>query len=314
MIKLAKKIISKPNPYYDSSEQGRYANPIDAYLKEEVAFRLSRLFRKETSDENAIVFPRFAYKEKDREVCSMTLSFIVSSCENDILKDKGVFSIFQSEVWRIFNNNRIRLQHLPGIKYGLATYEVTDFSSMAELLRAITSTGCDIDTTFEVAPKEYVREETDVARVGVFSVNNTSRWEVYIRTDDSCQVPHFHVRNLFDVSVDIAITLHGVNYYPHDNSIGRMTHDELYCLSDFMEGPCKSTRFDYNYEYAVSLWNLNNKEQYEIDIDEEHNEVFIPDYAFTTPIFEQEQALLLGMADIYDKQYLERMRDEIKYR
>ena len=314
MIKLAKKIISKPNPYYDSSEQGRYANPIDAYLKEEVAFRLSRLFRKETSDENAIVFPRFAYKEKDREVCSMTLSFIVSSCENDILKDKGVFSIFQSEVWRIFNNNRIRLQHLPGIKYGLATYEVTDFSSMAELLRAITSTGCDIDTTFEVAPKEYVREETDVARVGLFSVNNTSRWEVYIRTDDSCQVPHFHVRNLFDVSVDIAITLHGVNYYPHDNSIGRMTHDELYCLSDFMEGPCKSTRFDYNYEYAVSLWNLNNKEQYEIDIDEEHNEVFIPDYAFTTPIFEQEQALLLGMADIYDKQYLERMRDEIKYR
>jgi len=314
MIKLAKKIISKPNPYYDSSEQGRYANPIDAYLKEEVAFRLSRLFRKETSDENAIVFPRFAYKEKDREVCSMTLSFIVSSCENDILKDKGVFSIFQSEVWRIFNNNRIRLQHLPDIKYGLATYEVTDFSSMAELLRAITSTGCDIDTTFEVAAKEYVREETDVARVGFFSVNNTSRWEVYIRTDDSCQVPHFHVRNLFDVSVDIAITLHGVNYYPHDNSIGRMTHDELYCLSDFMEGPCKSTRFDYNYEYAVSLWNLNNKEQYEIDIDEEHNEVFIPDYAFTTPILEQEQALLLGMADIYDKQYLERMRDEIKYR
>ncbi len=314
MIKLAKKIISKPNPYYDSSEQGRYTNPIDAYLKEEVAFRLSRLFRKETSDENAIVFPRFAYKEQDREVCSLTLSFIVSSCETDILKDKGVFSIFQSEVWRIFNNNRIRLQHLPGIKYGLATYEVTDFSSMAELLRAITSTGCDIDTTFEVAPKEYVREETDVARVGFFSVNNTSRWEVYIRTDDSCQVPHFHVRNLFDVSVDIAITLHGVNYYPHDNSIGRMTHDELYCLSDFMEGPCKSTRFDYNYEYAVSLWNLNNKEQYEIDIDEEHNEVFIPDYAFTTPIFEQEQALLLGISDSFDEMFLKWMREEVNSR
>ena len=105
MIKLAKKIISKLNPYYDSSGQGKYANPIDAYLKEEVAFRLSRLFRKVTNDENAIVFPSFAYKEKDREVCSMTLSFIVSSCENDILKDKGVFSIFQSVVWHIFNSN-----------------------------------------------------------------------------------------------------------------------------------------------------------------------------------------------------------------
>ena len=314
MIKLAKKIISKPNPYYDSSGQGKYANPIDAYLKEVVAFRLSRLFREETNDENAIVYPRFAYKEKDREVCSMTLSFIVSSCENDILKDKGVFSIFQSEVWRFFHNNRIQLKHLPDIKYGLATYEATDFASMVELLKGISRTGCDIKTTFVMAPKEYVREETDVARVGFFSVNNTSQWEVYVRTDDSCQVPHFHVRNLFDVNVDIAFTLHGVNYYPHDNSFGRMTHDELYCLSDFMEGPCKSTRFDYNYEYAVSLWNLNNKEQYEIDIDEEHNEVFIPDYAFTTPILEQEQALLLGMADIYDKQYLERMRDEIKYR
>ena len=121
MIKQAKKIISKPNPYYDNSGQGKYANPIDAYLKEDVAFRLSRLFRKETNDENAIVFPRFAYKEKDREVCSMTLSFIVSNCENDILKDKGVFSIFQSVVWHIFNSNRIRLQHLPDIKYGLAT-------------------------------------------------------------------------------------------------------------------------------------------------------------------------------------------------
>ena len=42
MIKLARKIISKPNPCYDSSGQGKYANPIDAYLKEEVAFRLSR--------------------------------------------------------------------------------------------------------------------------------------------------------------------------------------------------------------------------------------------------------------------------------
>lgn len=314
MIKLAKKIISKPNPYYDNSGQGKYANPIDAYLKEDVAFRLSRLFRKETNDENAIVFPRFAYKEKDREVCSMTLSFIVSNCENDILKDKGVFSIFQSVVWHIFNSNRIRLQHLPDIKYGLATYEATDFSSMVELLKGITSTGCDIETTFEVAPKEYVREETDVARVGFFTVNDTSRWEVYVRTDDSCQVPHFHVRNLFDVNVDIAFTLHGVNYYPHDNSFGRMTHDELYSLSVFMEGPCKNAKFDHNYEYAVFQWNLNNKEQYEIDINKEHNQVFIPDYAFTTPILEQEQALLLGMADIYDKQYLERMRDEIKYR
>ena len=248
MIKLAKKIISKPNPYYDNSGQGKYANPIDAYLKEDVAFRLSRLFRKETNDENAIVFPRFAYKEKDREVCSMTLSFIVSNCENDILKDKGVFSIFQSVVWHIFNSNRIRLQHLPDIKYGLATYEATDFSSMVELLKGITSTGCDIETTFEVAPKEYVREETDVARVGFFTVNDTSRWEVYVRTDDSCQVPHFHVRNLFDVNVDIAFTLHGVNYYPHDNSFGRMTHDELYSLSVFMEGPCKNAKFDHNYE------------------------------------------------------------------
>ncbi len=314
MIKLAKKIISKPNPYYDSSGQGKYANPIDAYLKEEVTFRLSRLFRKVTNDENAIVFPRFAYKEKDREVCSMTLSFNVSSCENDILKDKGFFSIFQTEVCRVFNNNRIRLKHLPGIKYGLAIYEAADFASMAELLRAITNTGCDIESTFVVAPKEYVREETDVARVGFFSVNEASQWEVYIRTDDNCQVPHFHVRNLFDVNVDIAFTLHGNHYYPHENFFGRMTDEELHCLSEFMEGPCKNAKFDSNYEYAACLWNLNNQEQYEMDIDEEHNEVFFPDYAFTTPILEQEQALLLGMSDSYDESFLKWMREDIKNR
>lgn len=280
MIKLAKKIISKPNPYYDSSGQGKYANPINAYLKEDVAFRLSRLFRKETNDENAIVFPRFYYKENDREVCSMTLSFNVSSCENDILKNMGIFSIFQSEVWRIFNNNRIRLKHLPDIKYGLATYEVTDFSSMVELLRAITSTGCNIDTTFEVAPKEYVLEETDVARVGFFNVNDTSQWEVYVRTDDGYQMPYFHVRNLFDVDVDIAIALHEAYYYPHVNHLGRLTEDELLCLVEFMERPCPN--FNSNYEYAVFLWNSNNNMQYCIEIDDKYDEVEIPDYAETS--------------------------------
>ena len=64
MIKLAKKIISKPNPYYDSSGQGRSANPIDAYFKEEVVFRLSRLFRKESNDEKSA-----RIQERSEEKC-----------------------------------------------------------------------------------------------------------------------------------------------------------------------------------------------------------------------------------------------------
>ena len=59
---------------------------------------------------------------------------------------------------------------------------------------------------------------------------------------------------------------------------------------------------------------LNNEEQYEIDIDEEHNQVLIPDYAFTTPILGQKQALLLGMSDSYDEMFLKWMREEIKNR
>ena len=93
-----------------------------------------------------------------------------------------------------------------------------------------------------------------------------------------------------------------------------MTDEELHCLSEFIEGPCKNAKFDYKYEYAACLWNLNNQEQYEMDIDEEHNEVFIPDYAFTTPILEQEQALLLGMSDSYDESFLKWMREDIKNR
>ena len=57
MIKLAKKIISKPNPYYDSSGQGKYANPIDAYLKEVVAFRLSRLCQSEYQEGHVSAIP-----------------------------------------------------------------------------------------------------------------------------------------------------------------------------------------------------------------------------------------------------------------
>ena len=59
-----------------------------------------------------------------------------------------------------------------------------------------------------------------------------------------------------------------------------LSDTELQQLACFMAEPCRSPRFENNYQYATELWNMNNEKSCLANGD-------IPDYANTTPCNEQ---------------------------
>ena len=254
---MTKKITIKQTSDQDGGNLSSDSNPISNSLHDYVTYPLTRLLQKEAYDECANAYPSFYYEEKDGEVCSMTLSFKVSSRGRELIKDFTFLRIFENVVRRVFNSDLIKLQYQPDKEDILATYQAKDFFFMVELLKAIESTGCSVRSTFVVEPEE-VLNDTEMKRVGIFVTGDASRWDVYVRTGDKCKVPHVHVRNLFDVEEEFAFTLQGNNYYPHDNHIEQMSRYNLKYFADFMAQPCHNSEFANNYEYAVYLWNSKN--------------------------------------------------------
>ena len=145
------------------------------------------------------------------------------------------------------------------------------------LLEAFESIGCDISTTFRLVDKE-LRERRDIARIGFFG--RAREYEVYVRTDDECQVPHFHVRDIY-TEANCAICLQSNSYCKHpqkENYAFRYDFGEL--LFAFMSEPCRSPRYADNYEFAVIMWNMNNHSDCSYQRDEDGYSI-IPDYRFT---------------------------------
>ena len=123
-----------------------------------------------------------------------------------------------------------------------------------------------------------LRERCDIARIGFFGKGRI--YEAYIRTDDECQVPHFHISNIY-TETDTPILLQSNHYCPHSHKDSKVLSDtELQQLACFMAEPCRSPRFENNYQYATELWNMNNEKSCLANGD-------IPDYANTTPCNEQ---------------------------
>ena len=102
-----------------------------------------------------------------------------------------------------------------------------------------------------------LRERSNSARIGFFGKGRM--YEAYIRTDDECQVPHFHIRNIY-TETDTPILLQSNHYCPHSHKDSKVLSDtELQQLACFMAEPCRSPRYADNYEFAVTMWNLNNQ-------------------------------------------------------
>ena len=109
------------------------------------------------------------------------------------------------------------------------------------------------------------------------------------------------------------LALHGNNYYPHENDTRQLDDDELRYLAAFMSERCRSPKFANNYEFAVTMWNMNNNSQYRCDMSYDDN-IIIPDYAHTSFIEKQVRALKQGLHVQFDNLYLARMNNEIKNR
>lgn len=98
---------------------------------------------------------------------------------------------------------------------------------------------------------KYVYENIERARIGFM----THRYEVYVVTDDTNTAPHVHIKSN---SNEVCIELTKAAYLPHDGVSNNLTTELVNRFTDFMDGPCKNTKFTSNYEFAVNMWNANN--------------------------------------------------------
>jgi hypothetical protein len=86
------------------------------------------------------------------------------------------------------------------------------------------------------------QERCDIARIGFFGKGRM--YEASIRTDDECQIPHFHIRNIH-TETDTPILLQSNHYCPHSHKDCKVLSDtELQQLACFMAEPCRSPRFE----------------------------------------------------------------------
>ena len=121
--------------------------------------------------------------------------------------------------------------------------------------------------------------DKDIARIGFFG--DRYDFEAYVVTDDVCQIPHFHVRDVLQMGIlDAPVRLDANQYIHHGNSTDVLRDYTLSLLADFMSQPCRSPRYQNNFEFAVSMWNLNNETQLQTGIDKDGN-IIIPEYSKT---------------------------------
>ncbi len=117
------------------------------------------------------------------------------------------------------------------------------------------------------------------ARIGFFG--GKYEFEAYVVTDDMCQVPHFHVRDALQMGIlDTPVRLDANHYIQHGESTDKLQNYTLSLLADFMAQPCRSPRFINNYEFAVTMWNMNNETRLQTEIDKDGN-IIIPEYSKT---------------------------------
>lgn len=122
--------------------------------------------------------------------------------------------------------------------------------------------------------------EKDIARIGFFG--DGYEFEAYIVTDDICQVPHLHVRDALQMGIlNAPVRLDANQYIQHSESTDKLQKYTLSLLADFMAQPCRSPRFINNYEFAVTMWNMNNEAQLQTRFDKDGN-IIIPEYNKTS--------------------------------
>lgn len=102
-----------------------------------------------------------------------------------------------------------------------------------------------------------------------------SGYLVYVNTNDSGNIPHFHYVDLesngkdFNVSIRIDVA----QYFKHKRKMNNLSAEQKICLQEFLASSFAKKRFHgTNWDYIVMMWNMNNSG---IVVDED---LAMPDY------------------------------------
>ena len=106
------------------------------------------------------------------------------------------------------------------------------------------------------------RDLTEMARVGY-----VDGFELYVNTDDSGDIPHFHYRDPVDwYKFHTCICIESPNYFIHGNKNDKLNAKQKKSLQEFLAGPVKSKRyknqFNNTWELVCFLWDLNNSHRF----------------------------------------------------
>jgi len=110
----------------------------------------------------------------------------------------------------------------------------------------------------------------EMARVGFFS-----DFEVWIRTDDPGNIPHFHVwdKNSKGGLFHTCVKIETPEYFHHTGKEDIFNSKQKKELVEFLQAkPLKSHWHPTNWDFIITLWNANNSKA-EVSEDQD-----IPDY------------------------------------
>ena len=116
-----------------------------------------------------------------------------------------------------------------------------------------------------------VRLLNEMARVGDLNKD----LEVYVRTDDGGNTPHFHIwdKNTQGNKFHTCVQIKQPVYFHHDGKEGVLNTAQRKELVDFLKSkPTKTKKFSTFWEAVLTLWNMNNSA---MDVDEDQP---MPDY------------------------------------
>ena len=119
---------------------------------------------------------------------------------------------------------------------------------------------------------DNLKETEDLFEMARVGYTNDS-YEIYVNTNDSGNIPHFHYRKSGNWDDHTCICLESAQYFHHGNKQAVLNKSQRKELVDFLKAkPTKAPLYDTNWRYLVDAWNMNNSK---VNVD---SNLEMPDY------------------------------------
>lgn len=96
----------------------------------------------------------------------------------------------------------------------------------------------------------------EIARIGY----TKDSYEVYVVTDDLGTIPHFHYRKgIYDRDLfHTCIKMENAEYFHHDGNEDVLSKEQQRELIEFLNSKPLKANYDTNWQFLISMWNVNN--------------------------------------------------------